>query len=107
MQHLSEDFTVGAQIRADDVGALAEAGYSVVVCNRPDDEEPGQPSAADIAAACEAHGLEFHHLPIRGGNLDAGTVESFRRALDTSTGRVFAYCRSGQRSALLWVNATR
>ncbi len=107
VQSLSEDFTVAGQIRADDVGAIADAGYRVVVCNRPDGEDPGQPDAADIGAACEARGLEFHHLPIRGANLDAGIVETFRGILDNATGPVFAYCRSGQRSAYLWVSARR
>jgi uncharacterized protein (TIGR01244 family) len=29
-------------------------------------------------------------------------VESFREAVESSTGHVLAYCRSGQRSSVLW-----
>lgn len=102
---LSERYTVGAQIRADDVGDIQAAGYRVVICNRPDGEDAGQPPASEIAAACRAAGLEFHHLPIKGADLPPEVVDALRNVLDHAGGPVFAYCRSGQRSAYLWARA--
>lgn len=102
---ISDRFAVGPQIRDDEVVMIREAGYRVVICNRPDGEEPGQPSASDIAAACEAAGLPFHHLPVQGASLAPDLVEAFREIVDNADGPVFAYCRSGQRSAYLWQSA--
>ncbi|MDX1517573.1 MAG: TIGR01244 family sulfur transferase [Woeseiaceae bacterium] len=102
---INDQYAVGPQIGAGDADAIREAGYRVVICNRPDGEEPGQPTAADIAAACKAAGLSFHHLPFQGANLAPELIDAFREVLDNADGPVFAYCRSGQRCAYLWQNA--
>lgn len=102
---IAENFTVSEQITPDHVAEIASAGYRIVVCNRPDDEEPGQPSAAEIAAACETHGLDFHHLPVSGPMLPPEILERFREVLSSDNGPVFAYCRSGQRCVFLYQNA--
>ena len=102
---LSEQFSVGPQIVADDVGEITAAGYRVVICNRPDDEEPEQPAASEIAAACGAAGIEFHHLPFQRAEQAAELVDAFRDIISNAGGPVFAYCRSGQRCAYLWQTA--
>ncbi len=102
MHKITDNYTASGQIAVDDVEAIAEAGFKAVVCNRPDHEDPGQPTAAEIAAACEQHGLAFHHLPIVGNQLHLETVEAMRDVMLTADGPVFAYCRSGNRSAVVW-----
>jgi uncharacterized protein (TIGR01244 family) len=104
---LDEHFTVAAQITPADVDALAAEGYVAIVCNRPDGEEPGQPPAADIAAACQRQQLAFYHLPVGGPQLPAGTVERLAAILESAEGPVLAYCRSGQRSAYLYSQVRR
>lgn len=103
---IAEDFAVAAQIQADDVGHLAAAGFTVIICNRPDGEEPGQPTAADIAAACDAAGIAFHHIPFASMPIAAELIDELRRVLAASDGLVLGYCRSGQRSQMIW-SATR
>ncbi len=102
MHRLSDDFTASAQISADDLEAIADAGFKAVVCNRPDHEDPGQPTAAEIAAACEQRGVAFHHVPIVGSQLSLEAVEAMREVMSSTDGPVFAYCRSGTRSAVVW-----
>ncbi len=99
---MSEYCAVSGQITADDIATLAVEGYATVICNRPDGEEFGQPLASDVAAACEDHGIVFHHIPIDRSGLTQKMVESFREAVTNSDGLVLAYCRSGQRSAVIW-----
>ena len=48
---LTHTFSVAGQIQPEDVRALAQHGYRVIICNRPDNEEPNQPSMAAVAAA--------------------------------------------------------
>ena len=58
-QQLANDFAVAGQITVDDVPEIAAAGYRCLICNRPDHEDAGQPTVADIRAACEQHGIEL------------------------------------------------
>ena len=99
---LSEACSVAAQIDAADVEVLRQNGYVTIVCNRPDGEDLGQPTSAEIAAECERHGVTFHHLPITSSGITAETVEQFQRIVTVCDGQVLAYCRSGQRSSVLW-----
>lgn len=95
-------FSVAPQIRPEELAEAAAMGFRTLVCNRPDGEEPGQPSAGEMAAAAEAAGMEFHLLPVYPGaftpDLVAGTLE----VLAATDQPVLAYCRSGTRSATLW-----
>ena len=99
---LSETCAVAGQITAADVESLAVDGFVTIICNRPDGEEHGQPPVADIEAACREHGIAFHFIPIDRNGLDPQMVEDFRGAVANSDGLVLAYCRSGQRSSVIW-----
>ena len=99
---LTDDYAVAPQIRLEEIATLAADGFVAIICNRPDDEEPGQPSAAEIAGACELAGLAFHHIPVTMMPIPATDVQEHRRIVDESDGPVLAYCRSGQRSVAIW-----
>lgn len=99
---LTETCSVAGQIQAGDVEALRQAGFVTVVCNRPDGEDLGQPTAAEIASECENHDIAFHHLPISHSGITGDMVRQFQTLVAASNGQVLAYCRSGQRSSVLW-----
>ena len=99
---LSETCAVSSQIMPSDVSDIAAGGFTAIVCNRPDAEDFGQPAASDIAAECEANGIAFHFIPIDRNGLTMDMVEQFQKAVSESDGPVFLYCRSGQRSSVLW-----
>jgi len=99
---LSETCSVAAQILPSEAADIAAAGYTTVVCNRPDGEEFGQPTATEVGAACEAAGMSFHVIPIDRSGIRPDMVDSFRDIVANSPGPVLAYCRSGQRSSILW-----
>ncbi len=98
---ITSTLSVGGQITAVDVRALADRGVRSILCNRPDGEEPGQPGFAEIAAAAWAAGLETRYLPIAGAPTDAAAA-AFGAALEALPGPVLAYCRTGQRSVTAW-----
>ena len=103
-RELEDGVAVSPQITADDVRAAASLGYGTIVCNRPDGEVPGQPSAAEIEDAAQGAGLSFLPLPFAAPGPSAAQVEAMRAALD-APGKVLAYCRSGARSTALWALA--
>jgi len=102
ISQITDDYAVAPQIFPNEVTALAAQGFVTIICNRPDGEEPGQPSAAEIAAACDAAGLAFHHIPVAGMPIAVEFIQEQRRLITDSDGPVLGYCRSGQRSQIIW-----
>ena len=92
------------QIEPGDLPAAAANGVTLILNNRPDGEEAGQPSSAEIAAAARAAGLDYRHIPVSGGfNLD--DVLAMADALDAAQGKALLCCRTGTRSTFLWALA--
>jgi uncharacterized protein (TIGR01244 family) len=106
IRKLDETTSVSGQIQPADVPGLKASGVTMIICNRPDDEEPGQPLAADIQDAAQAEGLEFRHVPIIRG-IGPADVEAMKEAVEAAPGKLLAYCRTGNRSALTWAVARR
>ena len=98
---VTDDFWVTPQIGADEVRAAAERGFVLIVNNRPDGEEAGQPSGAEIAAAAQAAGVSYRAVPIH-GRPSAEQAQETAAAAATAGGPVLAYCRSGTRSIAAW-----
>ncbi|HEX4738024.1 MAG TPA: TIGR01244 family sulfur transferase [Allosphingosinicella sp.] len=102
MIRLDSTTFVSPQITAADVAEAAASGVKTIINNRPDGEEPGQPTSAEIEAAAEAAGLAYRHIPVAGGFSQA-QVEAMAEALEH--GPALAFCRSGTRSTYLWALA--
>jgi len=100
-RRVTDSLSVSPQIATDDLDRAAREGFVLVINNRPDDEEPGQPSSAQIEAAAKAAGLDYVHIPVRGGPTH-DQVEAVRRAVEGAEGPVLAFCRSGTRSIITW-----
>lgn len=101
IRRLNDGFAVSPQVAPEDMGRLAEAGFGTVINNRPDGEEPGQPMGAAIEAAARAAGLGYLHVPVDHSGFSAEQVAAVSAAMAHAK-PVFAYCRSGTRSAMLW-----
>ena len=98
---VTDSFSVSPQIALDDIAAAAAQGFTLVINNRPDGEEPGQPTSAQMEAAARAAGLDYLHAPVM-GRPGPGQVEAVRDAVAGATGKTLAYCRSGTRSIYTW-----
>ncbi len=95
--------SVTGQINASDIGQIAAAGFKSVICNRPDNEGPGQPAFAEIEAAAKVAGISTRYIPVTPGKTDPATAAAeFKSALAQLPKPVLAYCRSGARSTMLW-----
>lgn len=98
--YLTDSFAVTGQIQPAEIEGLASEGFVAVVCNRPDNEEPGQPTAAEIQAACLAANLDFGFIPMVGPNFTVEDVDNLKSFM--VKGKVLGFCRSGNRSSILW-----
>ncbi|MEO6360313.1 MAG: TIGR01244 family sulfur transferase [Sphingomicrobium sp.] len=105
MRQLDDKTLVSGQIAPEQIAELKQQGVTMIVNNRPDGEDPGQPAGADIEHAARDAGIEYRHIPIWRGPGPA-EVEKVREAIDAcKDGKMLLFCRSGTRSAFAWAVA--
>ncbi|MEC7933020.1 MAG: TIGR01244 family sulfur transferase, partial [Pseudomonadota bacterium] len=100
---LTDRILVAPQISVDDVAEAQAQGVTMIVNNRPDDEEPGQVNGAQIEAAALKAGIDYIAVPVAHGGFAPWQLDGMAQALEQAgEGKLLAYCRSGTRSTLLW-----
>ena len=105
VHELDESTLVAGQIAPADIAGLKAQGVTMIVNNRPDGEDVGQPTSAEIEAAARDAGIDYRHVPIARG-MGPADVDAMRTAIHAAgEGKLFAYCRTGNRSALAWAVA--
>lgn len=98
---IAEGFYVAPQIRPEDIAEAKASGVTLIINNRPDGEEFGQPKGADIEAAARAAGISYVAIPVTGMNIGPAQLDAFDKAVAGSEGATLAFCRSGTRSTVL------
>lgn len=99
---ITETYSVSPQIAVTDLPKIAEAGFTRVICNRPDEEVPPTHRASVIAAAARDLGLEFEILPLTHQTMTPENVDRQRDLVEAADGPVLAYCASGTRCTVVW-----
>ena len=105
MRKLDSKTIVAGQIDPQEIPALAATGVTMIVNNRPDDEEPGQPASAEIEAAAREAGIAYRHVPMGSAGLSQALISDMAEAIEATDGKLLAFCRSGTRSSYLWALA--
>ena len=103
VMHLTDTVSVMGQVLPEEIATLKAEGFTTVMCNRPDHEDPGQPTMDELAAVCEEYGLRFIRYPLTMMNFPGDDVARMAEEFEPETGKVLAYCRTGTRSANLWI----
>lgn len=98
---VTDRFSVSPQISLEDVAEAAAQGFTLIINNRPDHEQPGQLTSAAVEASARAAGLGYSHIPVV-GMPGAAQVEAMGEAVTAEPGKVLAFCRSGTRSICAW-----
>lgn len=104
-RRVTDRFSVSPQITPADVSRAAAEGFALIVNNRPEGEEPGQPSGAAIEAAAKAAGMDYVAVPVR-GMPSPEQAEAVCEAVASARGPVLGFCRSGTRSIVSWALGT-
>lgn len=102
---IDEKTFVSAQIQPEDLEEIAAEGVKLIVINRPDGEAPCQPTAKVLEAEAARHGIAILNLPFTAPTLTPEHVAVFAEALTNVDGKILAFCRSGNRSSMLWAAA--
>ena len=103
VRQLSADVCVAPQLDPAAMAWAAQAGFKSVINNRPDFEGgPDQPTSVQIEHAALAAGLSYAHLPVAPSEHTPDEIARFAQLLRDLPKPVLAFCRSGNRSSMLY-----
>ncbi|MGB7243002.1 MAG: TIGR01244 family sulfur transferase [Sulfitobacter sp.] len=102
IRQITPHFFAAPQIDPSDMPDLANAGISLIICNRPDAEVPPSHQAAAMEAAATAAGLSFAVQELTHQTMTPDVIAHNRALCATTTGPILAYCASGTRSTIAW-----
>ncbi|WIV49640.1 TIGR01244 family sulfur transferase [Marivivens sp. LCG002] len=102
IRNIASNYSVSPQILPTDVAAIKAAGFTTVLCNRPDEEVPSDIGSDAMRKEVEAAGLRFVFNPVTHQSLNAEMVKVQMSTIEQSSGPVLAYCASGTRSSIVW-----
>lgn len=105
LTRITPNFATSPQLSPLDLVDAKAAGFTSIINNRPDGEEPGQPPSSAIAAAAKACGLAYAHIPVVPDHITDAAVAAFAQALDRADGPVLSFCRTGKRARQLFERA--
>lgn len=101
VKRLADELAVCAFVPPEKLAKLAPE-FRTIINNRPDAEEPGQPSSAEIESEARRLGLDYVHIPVMPGQFSDKQVAAFGKAIAGRQGPVLAFCKTGRRAATLW-----
>jgi uncharacterized protein (TIGR01244 family) len=102
IRQITPRYAVSPQIDPEDIAAIKAAGFTAVICNRPDEEVSPFYRADQMAEIAQAEGLAFHVLPLTHQTMTPENIARQRTLIEEAAGPVLAYCASGTRSSVVW-----
>ena len=99
---LSQYYHVSPQIEIEDIKVLADAGFTKVICNRPNEEIPAELHSEYMTIAAKAAEISFDFLPFTHQTMTIENIAKQAELIDAASGPVLAYCASGTRCTVIW-----
>ena len=103
---LNDQVSVSGQLTLADLEGLVSHKIELLVCNRPDAEDEGQPYYAEIAKAAESLGMETSLLAFSSYQIKNEDRDKLIELIQKNK-KMHLYCRSGARSKRLWRMANK
>ena len=100
---VTEKLAVAPQPKLSDFQIFKRQGFTTIVNNRPDGEDPNQHGSAAEAEAARAAGLGYVHIPVTSTGMTEDDARLLKETIEQAPGPVVAHCKSGARSFYLWV----
>lgn len=102
IRQITPRYAVSPQIDPEDIVAIKAAGFTTIICNRPDAEVSPAYRADQMAEIAQAEGLIFHVLPLTHQTMTPENIARQRTLIEEASGPVLAYCASGTRCSVVW-----
>ena len=102
---ISPEYSVSAQICADNLADIVAAGFKSIICNRPDTENPANLQIETLKLRITAAGLDFAENVFDSSTFGMDKIDRQSQLLVEMCGPVLAYCASGHRCCIIWAFA--
>lgn len=102
IRHHDPRLSFSDALSAADFAQLKQQGYALIINNRPEAESDAPVSQQEERALAEKWGMDYLYLPFTFDTLTWEEVYAFRYALRQNK-KTLAHCRSGSRSAILFL----
>lgn len=100
---ISTQFSVSGALASGDLAVLKSMGFKTIINNLPDEEVQNGFDSNQASAEANDLGMTYIHMPANGATVtDNEIVDQFATILNTAAQPVFAHCKSGTRSAILY-----
>ncbi len=99
---VSQNYFVSPQIEIEDIKQLADAGFTKIICNRPNEEIPSELHSDFMAIAAKEARISFDILPLTHQSMTPENILKQAELIDAAYGPVLAYCASGTRCTVIW-----
>lgn len=101
--NVTPEFAIGPQVSGDDFEQLHAAGFASVLNARPDDEVGVYLAARDAEQLARENGLAYAHSPTENHAIfEPEIIDRFEQALVELPKPIFAHCKTGTRTVILW-----
>ena len=91
-RQLTDRLYVSPQISVDQVETAKALGVTMIINNRPDDEEPGQTNGAAVEAAAIDAGVAYAAVPVAHGGFAPWQLDGMAAAMEQAgEGKILAY----------------
>ncbi|MEC7299541.1 MAG: sulfur transferase domain-containing protein, partial [Pseudomonadota bacterium] len=88
LRQVTPRYSVSPQITPEDMPAIKAAGFTRVICNRPDSENPAEWQAEAMSAAAAAAGLDFVNIPLTHQTMTPDNIDAQTAAMIEAEGPV-------------------
>lgn len=99
---ITDHYVVSEQITINDISQIKNAGFKTIICHRPDGESDDQPSHKILEETARSLELNFFYQPISPGQFNNLLFQDFEMVCKSAPAPIFAFCRTGTRSATIW-----
>jgi uncharacterized protein (TIGR01244 family) len=79
---VSPKLAIAPQPKLSDFQEFKRQGFTMIVNNRPDGEDPNQPGSAAEEAAARAAGLDYVHIPVTSSAMTEEDTRRLKQAIE-------------------------
>ena len=103
IRNIDKNHYVSGQITIGTLEKIAKYGITLIINNRPDDEEINQDGSDELKLKAKSLGIKFINIPFSGNSLTKENIIDFSNLIKNFYDKKsLFFCRSGARSSTIW-----
>ena len=102
IKNINLNHYISGQITLSMMQEISEFGITLIINNRPDNEEINQENSKELKIKAESLGIKFINIPFSGNSLTKEKIITFSNLIKNNKEKSLFFCKSGARSSTIW-----